>query len=125
MPFRRAPSCATGPSCRLRRARLLLLERLDLPVLRLELRLEALHLLDHPGDLRGDLHPSCPHHPPVPVTELPQRVVESPSSRGPVQLPLPDERPLDQAIPDGFEELASHFPSRPARRPRGSALINA
>src|SRR5512136_1956692 len=115
MPFRRAPSCATGPSCPLRGARLLVLERRDLPLVRVEPVLEPAHLLHRPSELRGHLDAPGPYELPGPLAEVPERAVQRAPRRRPVELPLPDEEPVNGPVPNSLDEVAEpHLPPRAA-----------
>src|SRR5574341_521171 len=127
MPFRRAPSCATGPrTLRLRPGLRLPLQPRHLALLRRQPVLQVPHRLDRPLQIGRDRQAPFPRQPPEPLAQLPKPVVQLPPRESQVQLSLPELGPVDDPIPETDEELAYlHLKNPCASAGQGSAVLNA
>src|SRR5512137_2687865 len=121
MPFRRAPSCATGPSMSAASLGRLFLETPHLLPKRLQLRGVCVHLREEvPEVVRHARHPLASQRV-IPLAQLLQPLVELPPGEGGVELLLADPGPLHDAVADADEEVAKRQVTLPARARNGAA----
>ena len=123
MPFRRAPSCATGPRSSFS-SRELSLELRDLLLMRRELLLQELHRVQKHPELAGSLRPAPPNERREALAELPKGLVQLSTDGGTIQLPLSDLRSEDDPISQRLENLTdcTSRPRGPGDREGGQSL---
>src|SRR5919206_447528 len=101
MPFKRAPSCATGPNLSSRSA--LAHQRRDVGAVRLQRLLQLASLADEGRELLRDGHAALPDEREEGGADLGQLAIELPSDEGSVELALPDLRPDDHPVSQCFQ----------------------
>src|SRR6266568_2270012 len=123
MPFKRAPSCATGPRSSVL-PQLLALQRSDLLVLRLERLLQLTSLREESRHVSRNRQPPVAGEPEELLPEVRQLAVERSSGESGVELPLADLRPDDDPVPERFQPVAQMFRPRRPFLPEGAQSLS-